>query len=78
MPRNFRYDAEVRFDKAINLRKEGKPQEARAELVESLKLYPHFLRALTYLGISFAESGSGCAGTSTYSAALAFEEASSV
>jgi Flp pilus assembly protein TadD len=69
MPRNFRYDAEVRFDKAIELRKEGKQMEARAELLESLKIYPHFLRALTYLGISLAETGNPGTGAQILSVA---------
>jgi predicted CXXCH cytochrome family protein len=57
MPRNFRFDAKVKFDEAMSLRKAGKPQESVAKLLEALKIYPHFLRALTYLGISFSEMG---------------------
>lgn len=56
-PRTFREDAEAKFDDAVNLRKQGKQQEANAALIEALKIYPHFLRALTSLGVSYAEKG---------------------
>jgi predicted CXXCH cytochrome family protein len=57
MPRNFREDADAKVTEALQLGKEGKPQEAVAGLVDALKIYPHFLRALTYLGINFAQTG---------------------
>ncbi len=57
LPRNFREDAEAKVNEAVNLRKEGKQQESLAELFEALKIYPHFLRALTYLGINYAQTG---------------------
>ena len=57
MARNFREDADAKVNEAIKLRKEGKPQESQAELVGALRMYPYFLRALTYLGISYAQSG---------------------
>lgn len=57
MPWNFREDAEAVFDKAMTLRKQGKPQEAVAELVQALKIYPHLLRALTWLGAMYGEAG---------------------
>lgn len=57
MPRNFREDAEARVNHAVELRKEGKQQESVAELFEALKIYPHFLRALTYLGIHYSQTG---------------------
>jgi len=57
LPRNFREDAEAKVNEAESLRKAGKQQESVAELIESLKIYPHFLRALTYLGINFAQTG---------------------
>lgn len=62
MPRNFRLNAEAKFDEAMNLRKEGKQQESAAELLESLKIYPYFLRALTHLAIAYGEMGNPRAG----------------
>lgn len=57
LPRNFREEAEAKVNEAEALRKAGKQQESVAALIESLKIYPHFLRALTYLGINFAQTG---------------------
>jgi len=57
MPRNFREDGEKRFNRAMELRKESKRDESTAELLEALKIYPHLLRALTYLGISYGDAG---------------------
>lgn len=57
MPRNFREDAEAVFNKAMDLRKQGKHQEAVNELLEALKIYPHCLRALTWLGAMYGQSG---------------------
>jgi len=57
MPRNFREDAEVVFNKAMDLRKQGKQQESINELLEALKIYPHLLRALTWLGATYGQSG---------------------
>jgi predicted CXXCH cytochrome family protein len=57
MPRNFREDAEAVFNKAMDLRKQGKQQESMNELLEALKIYPHLLRALTWLGAAYGQSG---------------------
>jgi tetratricopeptide (TPR) repeat protein len=57
LPRNFRENAEALVNTAVDLRKAGKVQESVAELFEALKIYPHFLRALTYLGIHYAQTG---------------------
>jgi predicted CXXCH cytochrome family protein len=57
MPRNFRVEAEAVFNKAMELRKQGKPQEFVNELLEALKIYPHLLRALTWLGAFYGQSG---------------------
>ena len=56
-PRTFRKEADAKFNDALKLLKQGKQQEFTAELIEALKIYPHFLRALTYLGISYAQTG---------------------
>ena len=55
--RNFREDAEVVFKHAMDLRKDGKQQEAIDELLASLKIYPRFLRALTWLGALYGQRG---------------------
>ena len=57
MPRNFREDAEAVFNKAMELRKQGKRQECINELLASLKIYPHLLRALTWLGALYGQGG---------------------
>jgi predicted CXXCH cytochrome family protein len=57
MPRNFREDAEAVFNKAMELRKQGKQQEATNEMLEALKIYPHLLRAMTWLGAAYGQSG---------------------
>ncbi len=69
MTRNFREDAEAHFNKAMDLRKQGDRQQAGAELLEALKIYPHFLRALTYLGVTYAESGNAQTGAGILSVA---------
>ena len=57
MPRTFRVDAEDVFNKAMELRKQGRQQEFVNELLASLKIYPHLLRALTWLGVAYGEAG---------------------
>jgi predicted CXXCH cytochrome family protein len=57
MPRNFREDAAAVFDKAMDLRKQGKLQESKNELVTSLKIYPWLLRALTWLAAVYGHEG---------------------
>lgn len=69
MPRNFREDAEAHFNKAMQLRKQGDRQQSSAELLEALKIYPRFLRALTYLGVTYAEAGNPQTGAGILSVA---------
>jgi predicted CXXCH cytochrome family protein len=57
MPRNFREDAEAVYNKAMDLRKQGKPQECVHELLEALKIYPRLLRALTWLAAMYGGGG---------------------
>jgi predicted CXXCH cytochrome family protein len=64
MPRNFREEAEAKVNEAEKLRKQGKQQESIADLFESLKIYPYFLRSLTYLGIVYAQGGNPQVGAS--------------
>lgn len=58
MPRTFREDAEALFNQALDLRKQGRPQDAANKLIEALKIYPRFLRALTWLGAIYGQGGS--------------------
>lgn len=62
LPRTFRDDANAHFEKAMELRQAGNRQQSAAELLEALKIYPYFLRALTYLGITYGEAGNPGAG----------------
>jgi tetratricopeptide (TPR) repeat protein len=57
LPRNFRGDAEAVFNKAMDLRKQGKLPESKNELVEALKIYPWLLRALTWLAAMYGHEG---------------------
>ena len=57
MPRNFREEAEAVFNHAMELRKQGKQQEFTNELLAALKIYPHLLRALTWLGAAYGQNG---------------------
>jgi len=70
MPRNFREDAAAHFKKAMELRKQGDRQQSAAELLEALRRYPRFLRALTYLAVTYAESGSPQTAAGILNAAL--------
>ncbi|HLY15983.1 MAG TPA: tetratricopeptide repeat protein [Bryobacteraceae bacterium] len=56
MPRNFRMQAEAVFNKGMELRKQGKQQEAMSQMLEALKIYPRLLRALTWLGAMYGQS----------------------
>jgi predicted CXXCH cytochrome family protein len=57
MPRNFREDAEAVFNKAMELQKKGNQRESVNQLLEALKIYPHLLRALTWLGAAYGQDG---------------------
>jgi predicted CXXCH cytochrome family protein len=69
MPRNFREEAESVYNKAMALRKKGERQESAAQLLEALKIYPHLLRALTYLGVTYGEGGNPQTGAAILSLA---------
>lgn len=57
MPRNFRLEAEAVFNQALDLEKQGRRQEAANRLLDALKIYPRFLRALTWLGAIYGQGG---------------------
>jgi tetratricopeptide (TPR) repeat protein len=69
MTRNFREDAEEKVNEAVSMRKEGKQKESVDDLFAALKIYPHFLRALTYLGINYAQTGNPQVGAGVLSIA---------
>jgi predicted CXXCH cytochrome family protein len=69
MTRNFREEAENKVNEAVSLRKEGKSKEAVDDLFAALKIYPYFLRALTYLGINYAQTGNPQVGAGVLSIA---------
>jgi tetratricopeptide (TPR) repeat protein len=70
MPRNFREEADEHFKRAMDLRKEGDRQKSSAELLEALKIYPYFLRALTHLGVTHGEAGNPQTATAILKLAL--------
>ncbi len=57
LPRNFREDAEAVFNQAMELRKQGDPKAFVNQMLESLKIYPYLLRALTWLGATYGQMG---------------------
>jgi tetratricopeptide (TPR) repeat protein len=57
LPRDFRWDAEQLQNQAETLAAESKPAEAIEKAQQALKIYPHFLRALSFIGATFAQSG---------------------
>ncbi len=57
LPRTFREDADAVFKKAMELRKQGKLQESKDKLFESLKIYPRLLRALNWLAAMYTQGG---------------------
>ncbi len=69
MPENFREEAQAHFNKAMELRKQGDRQQSAGELLQALKVYPRFLRALTYLGMTYAEAGNAQTGAGILSVA---------
>jgi tetratricopeptide (TPR) repeat protein len=70
LPRTFRDDAAAHFQKAMELRQTGDRPHSAAELLEALKIYPYFLRALTYLGIAYGEAGNPSAGAGVLKLAI--------
>jgi tetratricopeptide (TPR) repeat protein len=62
MPRNFREDADAVFKQAMELRKQGKLQESKDQLLEALKIYPRLLRALNWLAALYTQGGNPAVG----------------
>lgn len=57
MPRDFLYYAEQLDREAARLREKRMFAEAVAKYVESLQIYPYFLRSLIFMGVSLGEQG---------------------
>jgi tetratricopeptide (TPR) repeat protein len=57
MPRDFRWDAEQLQHRAETLAAGGNAAEAIEKAQEALKIYPHFLRAISFIGMTFTQSG---------------------
>jgi predicted CXXCH cytochrome family protein len=70
LPRDFREQAGQHFDHAMELRRTGNREQSAAELIEALKIYPQFLRALTFLAISQGEAGNAQASAGILNVAL--------
>ncbi|HLN02241.1 MAG TPA: tetratricopeptide repeat protein [Bryobacteraceae bacterium] len=58
MPRDFKLDAERLFEQATALKARGDVKGALEEDQEALKIYPFFLRALIFMGVTLGETGS--------------------
>jgi tetratricopeptide (TPR) repeat protein len=57
LPRDFREQADRVQRQASALRAKGNQAEAIAKYRDALKIYPHFLRALIFLGTTLGEQG---------------------
>jgi predicted CXXCH cytochrome family protein len=57
LPRDFLYDANIISQQADKLRESGDVAAAAARYQEALKIYPRFLRALVFLGVSVGAQG---------------------
>ena len=57
MPRDFKLEADRLFQQAAGLKLRGDAKGAIEEDEQTLKIYPYFLRALTFLGVVLGENG---------------------
>jgi tetratricopeptide (TPR) repeat protein len=57
LPRDFRWDAEQLQRQAESLAARGDAAAAIGKAQEALMIYPHFLRAIAFIGITFAQTG---------------------
>ena len=55
--RNFKYRANQLQEEASALRRQGQLTAAIAKYLEALRVYPHLLRGLIFLGTAFGEQG---------------------
>jgi len=57
MPRDFKLEADRLFEEASALKARGEVKSALEKDQQALKIYPHFLRALIFMGVTLGESG---------------------
>jgi len=57
MPRDFKTDADALFEQAAALKAAGDLKGALEKDDQALKVYPYFLRALTFMGATLGEHG---------------------
>ena len=57
MPRDFKLEADQLFQQATDLKLRGDAKGAIQRDEQALKIYPHFLRALTLMGVVLGENG---------------------
>ena len=57
LPRDFRWNAEQLQRQAEELSMRANPQAAIEKAQESLMIYPQFLRAISFIGLTFVQSG---------------------
>jgi Flp pilus assembly protein TadD len=57
LPRDFRWDAEQSQIQAEDLAARGDARSAIEKAQQALMIYPQFLRAIRFIGITFAQSG---------------------
>lgn len=69
LPRDFRWDAEQLQRQAEDLAARGDAAAAIGKAQEALMIYPHFLRAISFIGITFAQTGNPRKGAEVLSTA---------
>lgn len=57
LPRDFRWNANELYEKAVSLKARGDRKSAIQTDQEALKAYPYFLRGLVFMGTTLAEAG---------------------
>ena len=57
MPRDFKLEADQLFQQATDLKLRGDAKGAIEKDEQALKIYPYFLRALTFMGVTLGENG---------------------
>jgi Flp pilus assembly protein TadD len=70
LPRDFRWDAEQLQRQAEDLAARGDAVAAIGKAQEALMIYPHFLRAISFIGIAFAQTGNPAKGAEVLATAV--------
>jgi tetratricopeptide (TPR) repeat protein len=69
LPRDFRWQAEQMQSQAEKSLAEGSVPNAIRQSQQALMIYPHFLRALLFIGVTFAQNGNPSKGVQVLSTA---------